>query len=540
MTVSGHRGGERHSAKGGTDPDAERRYALADAKAGERALEVLSEKLRLEVTPRSRVARTYYDTFDRRLGAERTLLYRSVADGEISLRWESLAGRLLRRLATRKEPGLATDLPAGPFRDAIAPLLDVRRLLPIARLKGHTQAAAVLDTRGKTIVRLSLEQFSVVPEDQPKRKRPLTLLRVTPVKGYAEPAAEVAAVLETELGHEPVSADTLQGLLGLLETPRKSGTGPLLERGMRSDEAVKRVYAHLLEVIVANEEGTRARTDPEFLHQFRVAIRRTRAGLARLRGLFPERTNERFKREFAWLGSITSPMRDLDVHLLELPDYAASLPEDARAHLEPLREHLEAEADAEQARLVKGLASVRYRRLIESWRTWLARPAPQRTLRPDAMRPVEDLARERIWKLHRRILKRGRKITDDTPAEAVHELRLDAKKLRYLMEFFRELFDAKAMKEQIRALKQLQEVLGRFNDFEVQQAALEAAATSMAAEDAAPLETVVVMGRLIETSRRNQDAARAEIRGRIATFAEPVNRARAAALFAPGPEVRSA
>ncbi len=531
-----HRGEPAHDGGGEADPDVEQRYALAEPKVGERAFEVLHAALRMRVTASARVSRTYYDTFDRRLAAAGSLLVHARGDGEPVLRWESIDGRLERRLPTSGKPGLATDLPAGPFRDALEARIDVRRVLPLTELRGTARTANVLDTRGKTTVRVSLENWRLAGNGTQKK---LTLLRIAPVKGYAREAMKIAALLREELGLTPMSADAHQAMLGLA-TPRKSSSGPRLRAGMRSDEAAKRVYSHLLDVIVANEEGTRARTDPEFLHQYRVAIRRTRAGLARLKGIFPVRTVERFKREFRWLGSVTSPMRDLDVHLLELPAYAEALPPETHEDLEPLREHLEAEADAEQKRIVKALGSARYRKLIADWREFLERPPALRTSLPDAARPVEELARARIWKLHKRILKRGAAIDDDTPAEAVHDLRLDCKKLRYLMEFFRELFPAEAMQQQIKALKRLQDVLGRFNDFEVQQGALQDAAESMAEHDSAPLPTIVVMGRLIETSRRRQDEARAEICGRIAAFGAPENRARAKQLFAAGPEVRNA
>lgn len=65
-------------------------------------------------------------------------------------------------------------------------------------------------------------------------------------------------------------------------------------------------------------------------------------------------------------------------------------------------------------------------------------------------------------------------IDADTPDETVHALRLQCKKLRYLLDFFTPLFDEATIKRLITSLKQLQDNLGRFNDYSVQQLSLQA------------------------------------------------------------------
>ena len=57
---------------------------------------------------------------------------------------------------------------------------------------------------------------------------------------------------------------------------------------MRADIASKFIYSHLLKAIKDNEQGTIADTDSEFLHDFRVAVRRTRTGLSQLKVVLPD------------------------------------------------------------------------------------------------------------------------------------------------------------------------------------------------------------------------------------------------------------
>ena len=70
-------------------------------------------------------------------------------------------------------------------------------------------------------------------------------------------------------------------------------------------------------MIDANLDGTIADIDTEFLHDFRVAVRRSRAVQRELRGVFPPEELARFRTEFRWLQQVTGDARDLDVYVLE-------------------------------------------------------------------------------------------------------------------------------------------------------------------------------------------------------------------------------
>ena len=242
----------------------------------------------------------------------------------------------------------------------------------------------------------------------------------------------------------------------------------------------------------------------------------------------------RYKREFAWLGQITGNTRDLDVYLLTFDDYRNSLPESMQTDIEPLRDFLKRHWKIEQGKLVRSIDSARYRRLVSSWREFLETPVKERSTLPNARRPVYEVACERIWRVYRRILKEGNAIVADTPAEALHELRKTAKKLRYLMEFFQSLFPSKQIKRLIGVLKSLQNNLGDFQDYEVQVATLKHFSEQMVEEDAVPAGTLLAMGMLIEGLERRQHQARLEFAERFTHFSLPDNQTRFRELFAPG------
>ena len=80
----------------------------------------------------------------------------------------------------------------------------------------------------------------------------------------------------------------------------------------------KIVLHRLLDTMLANETGTREDIDSEFLHDFRVSVRRTRSAISQIKGVIPQKILDRFRPEFTWLGQITGPTRDMDVYLPEI------------------------------------------------------------------------------------------------------------------------------------------------------------------------------------------------------------------------------
>ena len=86
-----------------------------------------------------------------------------------------------------------------------------------------------------------------------------------------------------------------------------------LEADMRADASLRKILRVLFATMEINEQGTIDDLDTEFLHDFRIAVRRTRSALNQVKSVFPEHSRTRFAKHFAWLGDITTPTRDLDV-----------------------------------------------------------------------------------------------------------------------------------------------------------------------------------------------------------------------------------
>jgi CHAD domain-containing protein len=119
------------------------------------------------------------------------------------------------------------------------------------------------------------------------------------------------------------------------------------------------------------------------------------------------------------------------------------------------------------------------------------------------------------------MIKDGSKIDDGSPHAALHDLRKVGKELRYLLEFFASLYPTEVVKPFVKALKGLQDQLGRFQDREVQANALRELAPAL--QDSP--HTVMAMGVLVERFMQEELAARAEFAERFEAFASAEQRA---------------
>jgi len=406
-------------------------------------------------------------------------------------------------------------------------VLDMRALLPVVKVVSHTRGLRMLDDEDKTVLRLVLEESVASSTDGKREASQGGWLRLMPVRGYHAPFEKVSRFVETELGLPRVAEDQMVGAvqsLGQVPGGYSSKLRYSLDPRQRADAAMKGVHLGLLETLEANVQGTIADLDSEFLHDLRVAVRRTRSALSQVKGVLDPETVEYFNQGFAWVQQITGATRDIDVYLLAFDHYKESLPEAVREDLEPLRSFLRHHHGMEQKRLARGLRSARFRGLMREWRSFLEEGVPLEPTGPNAATAIVEVADQRIWKMYRRVRKEGRAIGPDSESEALHELRKSCKKLRYLIEFFRSLFSDEQTAQLIKALKQLLDNLGAYQDYQVQAETLERFAEQMVAERKTSTRTLLAMGILVGDLLKRQDQARKEFWHRFARFDEPTNR----------------
>ena len=521
---------------------ADLREFVFDAPAGDDAavaLEALSGAFTVMPEPGGATVHRliWLDTFDWRL-------YRA----GLTLRFEQArrGGRLLLsrtdgipqvdQLVTRwpRRPGLAEDLPDGPLRDRILVLTSPRALLPVARAVTTTSVTRLLNPDGKTVARLVADHTTVTAPGTtaPTAELP-PRLAVAEVRGYPGQARRAAGLLASAPGVSHASQSVfIAALTALGRHPADytSGVDAEITATMPAPVAVARLLLRLLDTIESNVDGVLRDIDTEFLHDLRVAVRRTRSAIKLLGRVLPADLAEHFKVEFKWLGDVTTPVRDLDVHLLGFDAMAEQLVAASPADLEPLRVFLARRRAREFRRLAAALRGPRFRAITEDWRKALLEirdvDGPRRRRLTAAALGLSATGRS-----FRRIAAHGAAITSDSPPESLHELRKRAKELRYLLEFFAPLHDQVVYRKVLSDLKQLQDCLGEFQDSEVQRHEIHALADAMLAERAAPAATLLAMGEIAATLALSQAEARAEFFARFARFAGPAGRERVRVLL---------
>ncbi len=509
-------------------------FILPEHQTFEAVQSTLQKRLRLHTESTRSVHRTYYDSFDWRLYLNASLLEDLHEADNHTLTWRGVDGtHCCPRLKLNQAPGFVWDMPQGPFRKLMEPVLEMRELIPKFTIRSTIKTQRILNKDQKTVAYLSFEQNSLPRQNGVKAQKLGNRIAVIPIRGFQKHSTNVESLLRKQ-GLKPADDDLMLSTLSLFDEIPGSYSSKLnlkLDPALRSDQAGKLINHRLLDIMLQNEAGVRKGRDSEFLHDYRVAVRRTRSALSQIKAIFPQRIVDRYKSEFAWLGQITTPSRDLDVYLLTFDLYRDSLPPHVQADIGPLHDFLLRHQKIELEAMVKAMDSARYQRLIKGWRAFLEQAVNERTTLKNAGLPIIETACEWIWRVYQRVIREGNAINSGSPAQDLHDLRKTCKKLRYLMEFFQSLYSNSDIKELIRILKSLQDNLGDFQDYEVQVFTLKDFSHQMVAEGSVPPDTLLAMGMLIDGLERRQHQAREEFHDRFAAFSQPVNQDRFHKLF---------
>ncbi|WP_302141529.1 CHAD domain-containing protein [Halomonas alkalicola] len=238
---------------------------------------------------------------------------------------------------------------------------------------------------------------------------------------------------------------------------------------------------HLYRLVRALEPGVMAGIDPEFLHQYRVNLRRSRAigeaVLATVRQAGSGKAPGLKKRLKALKqrAQATSDLRDLDVFLESLEQAPPPLQASTRR---ALHDWLHERARQQHERLCQQLGQPDYAADMQAWQAFLDGDGFGQALARLSAARVEAVLDERIAGHDSDLAA----LTPDAPDEAFHDLRKAVKRIRYLAEL-----DPTRHRRFLKGLKQRQTLLGEFQDLCTRQAwsvAFFASAPSLASDGA--------------------------------------------------------
>jgi CHAD domain-containing protein len=278
--------------------------------------------------------------------------------------------------------------------------------------------------------------------------------------------------------------------LDLLEAPARRAPGKTASPRERIQARLEEQYEEML----AHDPGTRLGREPEAVHKFRVAVRRTRALLRSTRGMVDRVWADQLRAELGWLGRSLGGVRDLDVLLSTLRADAEALDADDRAAARRLLSRLSGERARARGELEQVLTSSRYLTLLAR-----LEEAAQEPRWAGTEQPVEEVAAKEFHRLEAAARALGKHPSD----ERLHKTRIRAKRARYAAEVA-EPAVGKPARRLIRRARDFQDVTGAHQDAVVAEQKLRELV------DREP-SIAFVAGRLVERQRERRRDDRRKI-----------------------------
>ena len=257
--------------------------------------------------------RVFYDTFDWLLynngsalevheeGQSQRIYWRADKDSDLTI-----------QLGLGQVPQLASDLAECEFRRQLQSVISVRELIPRIKIKIKRLPLAVLDKNEKVVVRIGFDEHWYYPS---KTRAGVVLgkrIIIKPVKGFTDQFNQVVEFIQPMKLHE-AEDNVLQ--LALAE----SGINPneyttklnlVLDPAMPAEQALKQILLRLLDIMQQNTAGSIRGRDIEFMHDYRVSIRKTRSALTQINKVLPADITSKYNKFFSGLGKLTNPVRD--------------------------------------------------------------------------------------------------------------------------------------------------------------------------------------------------------------------------------------
>lgn len=207
-----------------------------------------------------------------------------------------------------------------------------------------------------------------------------------------------------------------------------------------------------------NEFAMRFGEDEVALHRARVALRRLRSALRFFGKHLPEDDRTYVASELRWITRATSAVRDLDVQQERFAQWRSDRDEAERfSFMEALQEGYRARHREARTSMVHTLNSSRYDRFVKRFEALLREGPPSEGESARRLLPAQ------VLKAYADLRLKGDSLTPESPAEQFHELRLLAKRLRYLLEAIAPLYGKKVV-QFTEVVTEVQKLLGDHQD----------------------------------------------------------------------------
>ena len=493
------------------DRGARVRYTLPEHANQSQFLDQLQARFPVALASLGTQTRHYFDTFDWRLFRRERALCQT--RDTVAL-WSLDHRPVSERVSCPALPPCVGEWGESPLKAQLLSLVSIRALMERSVVHAAYFALAEQAAPHRPVAHIVFEESAAKDYG-----------RIVPLPAQVEVAAYAGSAMAGELrawldslGLTAVSSSGPAATLHTVQQARaySAKLAFAFEPDMRAEHAVRMILAFLLNIVRHNRPGILHDIDTEFLHDFRVAVRRARSLLGQLPKVLPVRLTKHLRTDLSFLGSLTNHLRDLDVLLLQQADYLAAVPPDLRPDMEPLFRAVRHERSATHHRLVEALNTPQSEAILERWESATTETKAQG---PQAAHQLAKLVRKAIRRQCRRMLTATPPDTlQDSPPEQLHRLRIACKKLRYMFEFFASAFPLEMTAEPVRRLRVLQDVLGQLNDLDVQQQMLRKLARAVPGSLGQRHCTDTAVHLLTQTFETQQEHLRAQVHTTFTDF----------------------
>jgi len=405
-------------------------------------------------------------------------------------------------------------LPPGPVQKYLEGIVDNRRCRRLFRVASQRRVLGLTSPGDNpSQIELDLDKTRITAEradDKAPGSFEFMELELELESGEPKAVDKLATLLFDELGLTPAQFSKFdRGILAAGLSLKQDGDKRHEQEIAETDPFLDLVYLYFARQLKRMKkfqpiawEGL----DPEGVHKMRVAIRRFRTILKAYRKLLGKKAVKPVNKELRWLFKQLGEARDADVGEMAIREFIASLPPDAAHAAAPYERHVRQRTVDAYTNLTTVFVGKRHCKLIRVLEK-LIKAGPREGMKARAGDlTVAEVADRDINKCAGRMIKRGDRIIAESLVEKIHKLRIEAKHLRYLLDFF-SVAQPVRWKESIAELEKLQDLLGWHQDAITSRERLEAYHDSLptAGEDCALRLSI---DRLISTENERLESCR--------------------------------
>jgi triphosphatase len=334
-------------------------------------------------------------------------------------------------------------------------------LMPLAGFRGRQRLATLDDGVAPVEVTLLEGTLRGVTQERPVCR----VLLNGPASRLLALSGELSQTIHLTAPRWSLACEAIALARGQIPPPRQVGA-PEVPPGLSLGDAVALVLGHLTDVILAWSTTAAEGNSPTPVHQMRVAVRRLRSALSIFRRAVDGAAFEAIKPGLKQLAAVLGGARDWDVFLAGTGRLVGDALADDR-RIAAMLEAGERRRVAAYTELGRFLASPAFRALevglvqLAALRPWHDQVNEEQSaqLGEEAGSYATHLLKKRL----EHMLAPGSHISD-LPAEELHTIRKEGKRLRYAAEFFVPLYAKRSARRFIERLSVLQEALGHLND----------------------------------------------------------------------------